>query len=274
MRVAAIQMVSSGGIDHNLAQATKLIVEAKRSGAELAVLPENFLSYGLKISDVSIKQQALISQLASLAKVQKIWLVCGTIPYFLEDNLPPSWLATPRQDRPFATCMVFDNDGQLRTQYHKVHLFDADVNDSTGNYRESAIYAAGDDVGLFTTDWGLFGIAVCYDLRFPEYFRLLANAGVTLVLLPAAFTYVTGKAHWEVLLRARAIENQCFIVAANQGGVHSESRRTWGESMIINPWGEVICKIAEGEGVVCADIDLSIVDKYRKEMPVLAHRRF
>lgn len=263
MRVAAIQMVSQGSVDRNLAGAGALVVQAKEGGAQIAVLPENFLSYALETEQITNRQNEIIASLADIARTNNIWLFCGTIPY----------LASVAQNKPYTSCLVFDNQGMQRGQYNKMHLFDADVNDKTQSYRESAIYLAGNEPGIVETDWGPIGIAICYDLRFPEYFRLLVEKGVKIIFVPAAFTYVTGKAHWQILLRARAIENQCYIVAADQGGEHTPTRRTWGESMIINPWGDVIAKIDEGIGIVNADINLSEVDQLRKKMPVLNHRR-
>ncbi len=263
MKVAAIQMVSRGTVDNNLADARSLVGEAKKNGAQIALLPENFLSYTLKIDIITSRQQEMIAALADIARSNDIWLLAGTIP-----RLPHA-----EQNKPHTSCLVFDKEGRQVGQYNKMHLFDADVNDKTQSYRESAIYLAGDEPGIVETDWGRIGIAICYDLRFPEYFRLLVEKGVKIIFVPSAFTYVTGKAHWEILLRARAIENQCFIVAADQGGEHTPERRTWGHSMIVNPWGDIVASTGEGVGIVYADIDLSEVDELRKKMPVLNHRR-
>lgn len=272
MKIAAIQMVSIGDVEVNLNRAAELLAQASEGGAEFVLLPENFLSYGVKPQDIAPRQTQLIDTLAQLARRFQLWVAAGTLPYLVPptDNSISPRLAT----KPFATSLVFDKDGKLRTQYHKTHLFDARVDDAKGSYSESTDYAPGSDLGVCDTPWGKFGIAVCYDLRFPEYFRRLVDAGVILFLVPAAFTYVTGQAHWEVLLRARAIENQCFVVAANQGGTHSSSRQTWGQSMVVNPWGGVIDTIEKGEGIICVDLDLAEVNRVRKEMPVLEHRRF
>lgn len=263
MRVAAIQMVSQGSIEKNLHDASGLVSGARKAGAQIVLLPENFLSYTLETEQVINRQKEIVASLAAVARANNVWLLCGTIPY----------LSNGEQNKPHASCLVFDNEGTQRGQYNKIHLFDADVNDKTQSYRESKIYLAGDAPGIVETDWGPIGVAICYDLRFPEYFRLLSKNEIKIIFVPAAFTYVTGKAHWEILLRARAIENQCFIVAADQGGEHTPTRKTWGESMIINPWGDVIAKMAEGVGIVHADIDLSEADELRKRMPTLNHRR-
>lgn len=264
LKIAAIQLVSTVDINANLGQCEVLLDSASRSGAKLVVLPENALCYGAPLDSLRARQAELKGRMAALAKQHKIWLVAGSLPWF-----DPAFA-----EKPSASCFVFDSQGQEVLHYRKIHLFDADVNDATGSYRESDNYSAGTDPGIFDTPWGKFAVAICYDLRFPEYFRLLSEAGACGVFVPSAFTYVTGEAHWEVLLRARAIENQMYMFAANQGGEHTATRKTWGESMIISPWGRIVEKATLGEALVVAEINLDEVNDIRKKMPVLLHRKF
>ena len=271
MRVAAIQMVSSSDVDENLTQA-KFFIEhaAEAKQADIILFPENFLTFGSVPDGFSNRQQQIIETLRELARKNNIWLICGTLP------LTMTSVQTEKADilKPHATCVVIDRLGEVRSHYDKVHLFDAEVNDATGRYSESALYNAGSEIGVFESEWGTFGLAVCYDLRFPEYFRLLSERGIKAVFVPAAFTYITGRAHWEVLVRARAIENQFYLIAACQGGQHTPTRRTWGGTMVVDPWGDILAKLDEGKGVICVDVDLSRVDQVRRKMPVLTNRRF
>lgn len=274
IRVAAVQMVSEQNLPNNLKRAGELLREAKNQGAQLAVLPENFALFG----QAGAAQQGLnesngegeiLPFLAEQARALQLWVVAGTIP--LARNAQGQWAQTAKS---FASCCVFSPSGECVSRYDKIHLFDAGVQDAVGSYRESAQFDPGSEPGLFEGPGGKWGLAVCYDLRFPEYFRLLSQAACTFYAVPSAFVYTTGQVHWEVLLRARAIENQCFVVAANQGGNHGGKRRTWGHSMIINPWGDVINVLPEGEGVVTAVLDTAELDALRGRMPVLSHRRF
>jgi len=264
LTVAAIQLVSTADIDHNIARCSALIGEAANQGAELIVLPENALVYGAPLATVAARQTELKALLADWAQKFGVWLVGGSLP----------WLDSSYANKPGASCFVFNSQGEEILHYRKCHLFDADVIDATGSYRESDSYSAGSEIGIFETPWGKFGVAICYDLRFPEYFRRLIERQVIGVCIPSAFTYVTGEAHWEVLVRARAIENQMFVIAANQGGEHSPLRKTWGESMIVNPWGRILKKTALDEALVKADINLDEVKDIRRKMPVLKHRKF
>ena len=265
MKLAAVQMVSSNDIDQNLARATYLIEEAAKRKADIVLLPENFLCYGNKPDIFLERQHEIKTVLSEIARNEKIWLVSGTMPWNE---------ATDSGFKPWSSCFVFDDNGNEVCRYDKIHLFDADVNDATGAYRESDTYSHGNNPGVFDTPWGKCGIAICYDLRFPEYFRVLTELGAKIIFVPSAFTYVTGEAHWEVLLRARAIENQVFVAAADQGGEHSPTRKTWGESMIVSPWGKIFAKTKDGEGLVLAYIDLNEIDAIRKKMPVLHHQKF
>ncbi|MFL0800055.1 MAG: carbon-nitrogen hydrolase family protein [Agarilytica sp.] len=270
LNVAAIQMLSCSSEEKNLQAATRLLGEAKLAGADVAVLPENFLTYGSKNKPSLVEQKAFIQNMSDMARRQKLWVVAGSYPMAVQSLVNDGSGAT---QKPFATSMVFDSSGQVSGQYKKIHLFDAQVGDHVKTYRESDEYAHGVNVETFGTPWGTFGLAICYDLRFPEMFIRLAQQGAKVIFVPAAFTEVTGRAHWEILLRARAIESQCYIVAANQGGRHDVGRATWGQSMIVSPWGEIMSELAQGEGLLVEALDLAAVDDIRRDMPVQAHRR-
>ena len=276
-KVAVIQMVSQAPIDRNYQanwqQAKFLAEKAANNGAELLVFPENFLSFGSKKRFVVSQQQEWLANLAILAKHCNCWLVAGTLPLQLSSSLGEPLSFAPDR-KPYATCLVFNNLGEICGEYRKVHLFDASVSDRTGQYRESDEYSAGNQAVVVPTPWGPLGLAVCYDLRFPEYFRLLREQGAAMVAVPSAFTYKTGQAHWKILCCARAVENQFFILASNQGGQHSPKRATWGESMIIDPWGKILCRIATGEGVISDKLDFALLEQCRQQMPVWKHKKF
>jgi deaminated glutathione amidase len=272
--VAAVQMVSEKSLANNLNKAADLLTEARLRGAQCAVLPENFALFGQAGSALQGLRESrgegeILSFLAEQARANELWVVGGTIP--LGCNQLGIWA---QEHKSFASCCVFAPTGDLVSRYDKIHLFDAGVQDAVGSYQESAQFDPGSEPGVFDGPGGRWGLAVCYDLRFPEYFRLLSKADCHLLAVPSAFVYATGQVHWEVLLRARAIENQSFVVAANQGGHHGCNRRTWGHSMIINPWGDVLAVLPEGEGVVTARLDLSELTALRSRMPVLSHRKF
>ncbi|WP_022959617.1 carbon-nitrogen hydrolase family protein [Spongiibacter tropicus] len=266
-RFAAIQMVSGRSLDENLETAARLLKQAAEQGAELAVLPENFALMAPTESIQALaqhEQQAsqLRHFLADQAASLKLWLLGGTLPLPADDG------------RSYAASLAYDSDGVCRAEYHKIHLFDADVGDAQQQYRESDSYAPGDQPCVFDSPFGRIGVAVCYDLRFPELFRQMMDPGMDVLLVPAAFTRRTGLAHWLPLLRARAIENQIAVVAANQGGIHSRRRQTSGGSCIIDSWGTVLSEMGFGEGVALADIDLAEQQALRQRMPVMQHRRF
>lgn len=272
VNVAAIQMVSSKDMEENLIVAAKLIQQAAEQGAELIVLPENFALLGRTNMFAEGQEEAeglapIQKFLSEQARLTQAYIVGGTLPIAPTSNNISS-------ERVYAACCVFNPEGNCTTRYDKSHLFDVKVSDSVGAYQESRSFIPGDRPQTAITPWGTMGLAVCYDLRFPEYFRLLVDAGAKLIALPAAFTYQTGEAHWEVLLRARAIETQSFVIAANQGGRHSKKRATWGHTMIIDPWGQIIGLLEKDEGVVMASIDMDDVDRYRQSMPLMEHRRF
>ncbi|TSE33101.1 carbon-nitrogen hydrolase family protein [Tepidimonas charontis] len=267
MKVAAIQMVSGISLEHNLTQAHELLDQARHAGAELAVLPEYFCFMGARDAD-----KLLIAETPGLGKVQdflsdtarelQMWIVGGTVPLATDD---PSHAAN--------ASLAYDPSGRCVARYDKIHLFR--FHDGQQGYDEAAVLKAGERPVAFTLtdhaghDWRV-GMSVCYDLRFPELYRQLQ---ADILLVPAAFTYVTGQAHWEVLLRARAIENQAYVVAAAQSGTHENGRRTWGQSLVVDPWGVVLAQQATGPGVVLAELDPVHLAQIRQRLPALQHRR-
>ncbi|MCV6603881.1 MAG: carbon-nitrogen hydrolase family protein [Porticoccaceae bacterium] len=266
-KIAAIQMCSTRDLQHNLHRAEVLLAEAAEQGAQLAVLPENFAYYGCKALQQAATDEATADGpvrtfLSQQASKHKLWIVAGTIP-----------LAEPDDPRGYAACLVFDNRGEQRAQYHKIHLFDVDVGDAHKHYRESDDYRPGSEPVVLDTPFGKLGLSVCYDLRFAELYRELADRGAEIVVVPSAFTAVTGEAHWQLLLRARAVENQCFVVGANMGDRDHPKLPTWGGSVIVHPWGDVMAQLDGGEGVICAELDLTEVEKLKKNMPIAHHRR-
>jgi deaminated glutathione amidase len=270
--VAAVQMVSTPDVDENLAAAERLISEAATANAEFVLLPEVFavLEGGPMHRHGEIEGSGKIQEfLADQAKTHNLILAGGTIPLLSRPNTTSSdgdHLVDNDRVRP--ACLVYDKNGQQIARYDKMHLFDVKVADKQASYSESRSYEPGDEIVSLPTAVGHLGISVCYDLRFPELYREFFKRGVEIVTVPAAFTAVTGEAHWETLLRARAIENQCYVVAAAQGGKHNEKRETWGHSMIIDPWGTVLDRVEKGEGVAIAEIDLEFLNKLRQRMPI------
>ena len=271
MKLAAIQMVSSTSLGDNLRAAHALLREAAQGGAELAVLPEYFCVMGRKDTDKLALQEALGSGLiqdwlAATARELNLWIVGGTLPLAREP-------AEPQRVR--NASLAFAPSGERVACYDKIHLFRFD--DGTRVYDEAAVLAAGHTPTLFELPsrdghtWKV-GMSVCYDLRFPELYRHYAAQGADLLLVPSAFTYVTGSAHWEVLLRARAIENLCGVVAAAQGGTHENGRRTWGHSMVVDAWGQVVNVLPEGAGVVHAELVPQELAVRRAALPALTHR--
>lgn len=274
-KVAAIQMVSTADVPTNLEAAARLIAAAASDGAELVLLPETFAvleggpmrQYGeLEGTGTTLLQGFLSAQ----ASRHQIMIVGGTIPLIsrpgTSEDDPDRLIADGRVR---ASSLVFDSTGQQIARYDKIHLFDVTVDDKQTQYSESRSYEAGSEIVTLDTPLGHLGLSVCYDMRFPELYRQLFRRGAEIVTVPSAFTKVTGEAHWETLLRARAIENQCYVIAAGQGGRHSESRETWGHSMIIDPWGSVLALVEEGEGIAIAAIDLEYLHQIRSRMPIV-----
>ncbi len=262
-RIAAIQMVSGPDVDRNLADADRLIGEAAAAGARVAVLPEYFpLITGDETAKVRIREHdgegPLQAFLRDAARRHKLWLIGGSCP-----------MAADSPDKVKNSTLFFDDNGRRVARYDKVHLFGFCKGEE--RYDEAATIEAGNEVVSFEAPCGQIGLSICYDLRFPELFRAMGE--LDLIVLPAAFTYTTGQAHWEILLRARAIENQCYVLASAQGGRHPSGRRTWGDSMIIDPWGEVLARLPEGPGVVAADLDPARIADVRASLPALRHRK-
>jgi len=266
-KTAVVQMVSSANVEANLKQAASLLTQAAAQGAELVLLPEYFPIISDNESD-KLKHQEnygsgpLQDFLATQARQHKFWLVGGTIP-----------LKSGQAERVLNSCLLFNPAGKCVARYDKIHLFDVHV-DGTGDesYNESATIAAGNSITVASTPFGNIGMSVCYDLRFPELYRKMLEQDISIITVPAAFTRSTGKRHWELLLKSRAVENLCYVVAANQGGQHSKRRATWGHSMIIDPWGSTLCSLETGPGIACADIDLTRVKELRRSFPALEHR--
>jgi nitrilase len=269
MKIAAIQMVSTGVVQDNLQQARTLLQQAAAQGAELAVLPEYFCLIGQHDADKLAIQEPFgngpIQQfLADTARELGLWLVGGTLP-----------LTGAGTNKVFNSSLAFDPQGTCVARYDKIHLFRFDNGKEA--YDESRVLDRGHTPTRFSLpsqdghSWQI-GMSVCYDLRFAELYRGYAADGIDLLLVPAAFTHTTGKAHWEILLRARAIENLAYVAAAAQGGAHPNGRQTWGQSIVVNPWGQVLAEQAQGPGVVLADLDSVALQHWRSQLPALQHR--
>ncbi|WP_269533517.1 carbon-nitrogen hydrolase family protein [Chitinimonas sp. BJYL2] len=262
MRVAAIQMASGPSVSANLTEAEVLVTLAAKQGAKLVVLPEYFAILGLKDTDkVAVREKPgdgpIQSFLSKLAKKRGVWIVGGSIPLWTDDP-----------DKVRNTTLVFDDQGRQVARYDKIHLFGFEMNGE--KYREENTIEPGDEVVVFDSPFGRVGVAICYDLRFPELFRRMQP--VDLIVVPAAFTETTGRAHWETLIRARAIENLAYVVASAQGGFHRNGRETHGNSMIVDPWGIVLDRLPRGSGIVIADIDHDYKARLRQSLPALQHR--
>jgi predicted amidohydrolase len=263
VKIAAVQMVSTPVVSDNIAAARRLIADAAQQGAQLVLLPEYWPVMGMKDEDKLTHAETLddgpIQEfMTGIAREHGIWLIGGTLP-----------MVSPEADKVLNTMMVYNPAGQHVIRYDKIHLFGFTKGDES--YDEARTIVHGTKVATFDAPIGKVGLSVCYDLRFPELYRAMGDCA--LIVMPAAFTYTTGRAHWEVLLRARAIENQCYVLAAAQGGRHPNGRRTWGHSMLVDPWGEVKMVLPEGEGVVIGDIDTAHMQQVRTSLPALKHRK-
>lgn len=266
-KIAVVQMASGPNLDANLMEVGRRIGQAVEKGAGLVVLPENFAMLGMHDSDLlRYREEQGEGQIQNFISRQcrqhRIWIVAGTIPLVCEDP-----------DRLAAACMLFDAEGAVRARYDKIHLFDVTLVGSNESYNESATMRPGNKVVVTETPFGRLGLAVCYDLRFPELFRAMLDQEVEIVALPAAFTAVTGKAHWATLLRARAIENLVYLAASAQGGYHLNGRETWGHSSIVDPWGHVLGERDHGAGTVVAKLDLQHLTEIRQSFPCIENRR-
>jgi nitrilase len=266
-RVAAVQMISGAETASNLHEAAALLSEAADAGAVLAVLPENFAcmpsdeSYRRRIAEED-GDGPIQAFLSAQAERLNMWVVGGTIP-----------LRVPADERPAAACLVFDTAGNRVARYDKIYLFDVSLPGGQESYRESDNIRPGDTPVVIDSPIGRLGLAVCYDLRFPDLFRMLVDRGAQAIALPSAFTASTGRAHWEPLVRARAIENLVWVVASDQGGRHDGGRETFGDSMIVDPWGKILDRRATGPGIVTGDVDLRWQDDVRRRFPTLEHRK-
>ena len=273
MKIAAVQMVSTPSVERNLVTARRLVSRAAVEGAALVVLPEYFCFMGRsdrdKLAVAEMPGAGPIQQmLAECAREHSVWLIGGTLPLRTPGAPPP---ADGESDRVMNANLAFSPRGALAARYDKMHLFAYD--NGRERYDESRTLQAGRGPVAFDADGLRVGLSVCYDLRFPELYRALARPPCDLVSVPSAFTYTTGAAHWEVLLRARAIENQCYVVAAAQGGTHENGRRTFGHSLVVDPWGEVVaCRADDGEGVVVAEVARDRIADVRRQLPALEHR--
>ncbi|MCF6354447.1 MAG: carbon-nitrogen hydrolase family protein [Candidatus Polarisedimenticolaceae bacterium] len=266
-KIAAIQMASGPNVGANLLEAERLVVDAADAGAGLVVLPENFAFMGETEQDkLALRERdgegPMQDFLAQIAKRLGIWLVGGTVPLEADD---------PNKIR--AACMVYDDQGKRVARYDKIHLFDVNLVEANERYSESETIEPGEKAVVLDTPFGRLGIAVCYDLRFPEMFRHMLDEGMDILALPASFTAITGKAHWEILVRARAVENLCYMIAAAQGGFHINGRETYGHSMIVGPWGTLLAELPSGAGAVTAPLDIEGLRSIRRSFPALDHRQ-
>ncbi|REG81762.1 carbon-nitrogen hydrolase family protein [Marinomonas pollencensis] len=272
LRVAAIQLTSVANWQENIAMVEQWVAAAAQDGARLVVLPENvFLFDGKAMRSLaeSDAQQEILQTVKEMAIKHAIYLVVGSHPLI---NRPDGELVD--QHRVRQSCLVFSPSGELVKRYDKIHLFDVTVKDKAGTYKESAVIEPGDiHPSIIEVDGFKVGLTICYDVRFPELYRALSKAGADLLLVPAAFTYVTGKAHWRTLLAARAIENQCFVLGVNQCGWHNETRQTYGHSELLAPNGDLLSALEEEPGYFVFEIDESSLVECREKMPCLSHRR-
>ena len=266
-KLAAVQITTGPDIEKNLAAIAEQIQIAAQQGANIVALPEVFACYDsqqyLVLGEHEMTAQGrLRSQMSAWAKTNGVYLIGGTIP-----------VLEPEENKVYPRCYFYSDQGEELGFYDKIHLFDVDIDDAQGRYRESDMFLSGDEIKVFPTPYGNVGLTVCYDLRFPYLYDRLRKAGADIISVVAAFTATTGKAHWQALLQARAIEQQCYVLASNQWGQHDEKRQTFGHSMVISPWGEVLDQLPTGQGIASAEIDLAEVQRIRSIMPIANHQR-
>lgn len=259
---SVMQIVSTSCVERNLDEVARLLLTASQDGVSLVVLPENFACMGTADDTFRIAETyglgVIQDKISALAKRFGLWIVAGTIPTKTSGS------------KVKATCIVFDDKGKAVTRYDKIHLFDVQVSDGE-SHQESLSFERGDELAVIDTPIGRLGLTICYDLRFPALYQQLMFQGAQVISVPSAFTQTTGLAHWDILLRARAIENLTYVLAANQGGHHENGRHTYGHSMIVEPWGRVLAEKASGTGLATADIDLIRLEQLRKQFPCIAH---
>lgn len=262
-KAAVVQLNSGLEVADNLACVEQLLAGSEVTNTDIILLPECFAMLGGSQAHLGADAETLRNWMASIAVKHNSWLVGGSIPVLEASD-----------GRSHAACFVYSPAGDEVVCYHKMHLFDVQVADSKGSYQESSDFIPGNEPGLVDIEGVHVGLSICYDLRFPELYRHLTRQGARILCVPSAFTRVTGEAHWEPLLKARAIENQCYVLAANQVGRHPDGRETWGHSMIISPWGEVLAKVdIEEPAVIQAELDLGHLEQIRQQMPCLDHQR-
>lgn len=263
--IVAVQMCSTLNADENMASLKCVLKTLPATRPLLVCLPEAFLVFSKSGHDtlvVAKKVEQYKLQLSKLCKLHNIWLNAGTMPEPFNEN------------KYYAASHLFNNQGELVATYNKIHLFDVNIDDKTGNYRESDFTQAGSDVVVVESPFGKIGLTVCYDLRFSGLFNELVRQGADIILVPSAFTVPTGQAHWQPLLAARAIETQCYVVAAAQYGIHENGRQTYGHSIIVSPWGNILSELPTGTGFISCNADLDQLQKIRRDMPVQSHQRF
>lgn len=266
--VAVVQLVSKLSVESNLLAAASLIQRASAQGAQLIMLPESFAVFGdpqmvAHGAEASLPKRGLRLWLSQQAKANNVWLIGGTIP--CQQGIRDI-------NKVRSACFVYDSEGAEVARYDKIHMFDVDIKDSHGSYRESDTFEAGAELVVVDTPVGKVGLTICYDLRFAEIHAKLVDLGAQIIVNGAAFTKTTGQAHWHTLLRARAIETQCYVLAASHGGQH-DHRQTFGHSMIIDPWGEILVELDEGPGIAVARVDLDYLQRIRTAFPLQSQRR-
>lgn len=266
-KLAAIQMSSGPNIQANLDDASKLLAQAASQGAELIVLPENFSQMPKddeeRVANAEIMGEGKVQEFLSAQAIKNnCWIVGGTLP-----------IKSDEKGKAYSSSLLYNNKGVQIARYDKIHLFDVIIEESNEIYNESLTTAAGDEIVVVDTPLGRLGLSVCYDLRFPELYRTMIDQGMEICAIPSAFTAVTGQSHWKTLIRARAIENQCYVVASAQGGYHISNRQTYGHSMVVSPWGNVLGSVGTGPGVVITEMDRSVLETTRSKFQVLNHRK-
>lgn len=267
--VAAVQFTSGTNTDANLAAAAAGLARAAEGGARLAVLPENFAGYGCDYRALGERYDELLQWLVDQAERYGLWIVGGSLPALTR----PDGGAVPAP-RVRTRSVVVSPQGEITARYDKLHLFDADVRDSQGRYRESDVFEPGEQVVVTQAAGLTLGLAICYDLRFPLHARALADQGAQLIVYPSAFTAATGAAHWQLLLRACAVQNGCYVLGANQCGHHNEKRESFGHSMLVDPWGRVVAESGDEPSAVLGPVDQTVLDDVRAGLPVHTHQRF